>query len=223
MSYLHKKALQNFTIASVMVTIGYCLQWSGMALTMARTMTAMKADIVNYVWTYLMAVYVQFIYEDSIRWWNILSGIFILWAIFGATITFICYRLFSVRLAGLVAIIFMVSTIGFDVPMKLSVNFAAKQTGTNILGEAKTSGSDVSKNKGPQLVNTEGSATHSSSPGNATDTLLEAEENSLLSTWKVYNTMNIRLLTVVAFISFAILFLVFRKDCKSKRRNLNVP
>ncbi len=134
MSYLEKHTLSNLILAAMMIVVGYCLQWAGVATMTERMVEAVHGMILSsYEWSASMATYVHMAYAAESWWWGILSGFFLIWAAFMLVVVGGLYRFVSIRLAGVAAIAAIIATFSFAVPVRMADAFWTRGAGGSFI------------------------------------------------------------------------------------------
>ncbi|MBY3433586.1 hypothetical protein HFN89_05435 [Rhizobium laguerreae] len=162
MNYVQISTLKNLIAAGMMVVVGYCLQWAGMATITERMSSALQgATLAVYDWTAAQATMVQMVYQVDIWYWRTLAEISICWALGGSLLVVGLYRFFSVRAAAIATVIVIIGTFALSAPFTLTDAFWQSASGkpspaavtameADEVGKA-ASGSSVSVFLGPEV------------------------------------------------------------------------
>lgn len=144
MSYIDKKTMTNLLIAGLLIVVGYCLQWAGLATLTSRITSAMQLlQLVNYEWSLRSAVMIQLVYLGDIWWWDTVAHVFTAWAVGGIVVVAGLYKFLSIRLAALATIALLVGTFTLSAPTTFSTQLITS-AGGKVHDEAKIPGAEKS-------------------------------------------------------------------------------
>lgn len=130
MNFIQKRTLGNFAAAGVMVVIGYCLQWIGLAILTERMNTAlMVAILATYDWSAAQSAMVQFVYLGDVWYWRTVSQVTMCWSVLGLLLVIGTYRFISARLAAIMSVGLICGTFALSAPFSLTDAFWLSSTG----------------------------------------------------------------------------------------------
>ncbi|MBY3151404.1 hypothetical protein HFO56_03250 [Rhizobium laguerreae] len=148
MNYVQIATFRNLIAAGMMIVVGYCLQWVGMATITARMNSALQtATLAAYDWSAAQSAMVQMVYQVDIWYWSILSAVSMCWAVGGLFVVVGLYLFISVRAAALVTIVLIVGTFALSAPFTLTDAFWLNASGNPSPAAVKAIAADSSEGK----------------------------------------------------------------------------